>query len=227
MDVRAELTGRLEEAGVEAALIEQLAAYGAFLLEANQQFNLTGAKTPEELVPHLLDSLSVVPFARGALVDIGSGGGLPAIPIGIVTKRPIFLIESVAKKAVFLRKALGELGLQGEVWILRAEAAGHDPALREQFDTATARAVSSAPTVAELLMPFLAIGGRAILQRGNLEEREREALSDAALMLGGRVAEEHRLEGERRIVIIEKVEPTNHRFPRRAGVPEKRPLCSP
>ena len=91
--------------------------------------------------------------------------------------------------------------------------------------TATARAVASAPTVAELTVPFLAIGGRVLLQRGTLDEREREAVRDAALMLGANLVEERLLGGERRILILEKMSETQARFPRRNGIPDKRPLC--
>ena len=120
---------------------------------------------------------------------------------------------------------MAELGVPGRVVTDRAELAGRDSELREAFDVATARAVSSAPTVAELLVPFLRVGGKAVLQRGSLEPRERDALTDAALMLGARMLEERTLEGGRRVVILVKEQSTPERFPRRPGVPEKRPLC--
>ena len=117
------------------------------------------------------------------------------------------------------------IALRGEVIAERAETAGHDSRLREQFATGTARAVSSAPTVVELLLPLIAVGGEAVLQRGVLDERERHALSDAALMLGGAVESESILDGDRRVVLVRKTAPTSARFPRRTGIPEKRPLC--
>ena len=225
MDQAAQMLRLLKEAGLDAPCLERIAAYGALLLEANRRFNLTGAKSPDELLPHLIDSLSIGPYVRGRYVDVGSGGGLPAIPVALATGVEPTLVEAVTKKAVFLRSALHELGLPGQVLCDRAEAAGRDPVLRESFDSATARAVSSAPTVAELLLPLLRMGGVAVVQRGAMETREREALADAAPMLGGRLVEEHRLDGERRILIIRKEGPTPDRFPRRAGIPEKRPLC--
>ncbi|GAC1656864.1 MAG: hypothetical protein NVS9B12_08730 [Vulcanimicrobiaceae bacterium] len=122
---------------------------------------------------------------------------------------------------------LAALQLEGEVVAARAEVAAHDPALREQWNSATARAVATASTVAELVLPFLAPGGRAILQRGALGAQERHALADAALMLGARVSGEVELSGGRRIILLEKEAPTPSRFPRRPGVPQKRPLCLP
>ncbi len=224
-DECAALAALLGEAGAEPRLIERLAHYGALVLETNRRFNISGADTAEELVPHIVDSLSIVPYVQGPLVDVGSGGGLPAIPLAIATGIPITLVESTTKKAAFLEAALGTLGLAGTVVPQRAELAGRDPALREQFACATARAVSSAPTVLELTVPFLRVEGVAVLQRGGLPGRERNALADAAPMLGAQVEAEIPLDGERRIILVRKTGETPNRFPRRTGVPEKRPLC--
>ncbi len=220
-----ELTALLEAGGVPPELRDRLARYGALLLEANQRFNLTGAKSAVELAPHLLDSLTIAPNVRAPLVDIGSGGGLPAIPLALATGIPVTLVETTQKKARFLAEMLDTLALAGEVVAERAEVAAHHERLRERFVSGTARAVSSAPTVAELLLPFLAVGGAAILQRGTMDERERHALADAALMLGGQVEREEQLDGERRVIVLRKIAPTPSRFPRRIGIPEKRPLC--
>ena len=215
----------LRAAGVDASLSARLGRFGALVLEANRSFNLTGAKTESEIAAHLLDSLTVAPFVSGRLVDVGSGAGFPAIPVAIATGVPITLVESARKKATFLERAIGLLDIDGFVIAERAEAAARDEALRDAFDCGTARAVSTAPTVAELLLPFIRPGGTAILQRGSMDERERVALSDAALVLGGEVAEERPLDDRRQIVIVRKKTPTPPRFPRRNGIPQKRPLC--
>lgn len=220
-----ELLGLLAGAGVEPALAAKLAAYGDALLAANARVNLTGAKSPEALAPHLLDALTLLPHVQGPAVDVGSGGGLPAIPLAIALDIPVTMIESVAKKAAFLTKACADLGITSEVLAIRAEDAGRAAGVRESFATATARAVSSAPAVAELLLPLVRIGGTAVMPRGSMEGREREALADAALMLGGKIENEVVVDGERRIVIVRKVAATPQRFPRRSGIPEKRPLC--
>jgi 16S rRNA (guanine527-N7)-methyltransferase len=221
-----ELHALLESGGAPAADVERLARYGEAVLQANRQFNLTGAKTAPEFVEHILDSLTIAAYVEGSLVDVGSGAGLPAIPLSIVTGVPVTLIETTSKKARFLKELLLELGLRGEVVCERAEVSAHDAGLRERFQTGTARAVASAPVVAELLLPFLAIEGVAVLQRGSIDERERIALSDASAMLGGRVEREIALEGDRRVIFVRKIAPSAQRFPRRTGVPEKRPLCS-
>jgi 16S rRNA (guanine527-N7)-methyltransferase len=220
-----ELRALLEAAGVLPDHLDRLVRYGEAVLEANRSFNLTGAKSAAEFAPHIVDSLTIARYIGEALVDIGSGGGLPAIPLAIVTGVPVTMIETTVKKARFLAQLLAELGLVGEVVAARAEVAAHDTRLRGRFLTGTARAVSSAPTVVELLLPFLAVGGAAVLQRGTIDERERNALADAALMLGGVVESERVLDGERRVIIVRKTAPTQTRFPRRTGIPEKRPLC--
>lgn len=225
MDESETLRALLAGMGVGAHLVAPLARYGELLLEANRRFNLTGADTPEELAPHLFDSLTAAAFVEDPLVDIGSGGGLPAIPLAIVTGVRVTLIEATSKKAAFLEAVLDKLDLEGTVIPQRAELAGRDPTLRERFASATARGVSSAPAVLELALPFLRQGGRAVLQRGRMDARERDALIDAARMLGGEFAEDVPAGGERRIILVQKMGPTPARFPRRPGVPEKRPLC--
>jgi 16S rRNA (guanine527-N7)-methyltransferase len=219
------LKAALLGAGVAADLAERLATYGAMLLDANRKVNLTGAKDAEALVPHLLDALTLAGDVTESLVDVGSGGGLPGIPLALATGARVVMIEPIAKKAAFLERALIELGVAGLALADRAEVAARDERFHEQFAFATARAVSSAPTVAELTVPFLRVGGRALLQRGALEPAERQAVDDAAPILGATLVEERPLDGDRRILILEKRVSTGPRFPRRNGVPEKRPLC--
>jgi 16S rRNA (guanine527-N7)-methyltransferase len=220
-----ELAGLLHEAGVEADLAARLSLYGALVLEANRTTNLTAARDPQALVPHILDALTLAGDVDGELIDLGSGAGLPGIPLALATGQRVVLVDSIKKKVTFLARALAELGLEGEAVAARAESLAHDPAYRERFRCATARAVSTAPTVAELAVPFLAVGGRALLQRGAFEERERHAVTDAALMLGAAFVEERPIGGDRRILVLAKRAPTQGRFPRRDGIPEKRPLC--
>ncbi len=220
------LVSGLREAGVEAALAERLAEYGTLLLEANRRTNLTGAKTPEALLPHLLDSLSIAQFVREPHVDLGSGGGLPALPLAIAGGVSVTLIEATAKKTRFLEKMLRHFALRGEVLAARAEVAAHEGRYRERFASGTARAVASGTASAELLLPFIALGGSALLQRSKMTPGEREVLADAGLVLGGELEQVLAIGDDRCLAILRKNSPTAQRFPRRTGIPVKRPLCS-
>lgn len=209
----------------DAGVVAKLERYTALLLERNAKVNLTSARDPAAVAVHIRDALTLLPYVSGPLVDVGSGGGFPAIPLAIAAGVPVTLIESVAKKARFLQEMLEALGLEGRVICERAETAAREPQLRGRFTTATARAVGSLPTVLELTVPFLTVGGRAVLQRGRAEPEERSVGDDAALVLGAALVEEVVLDGTHRVVLFEKRSATPGRFPRRGGIPAKRPLC--
>lgn len=221
-----ELEGLLASQSVDAGVVRRLALYGNLILEANRRFNVTGARSPAEIAEQIADSLSVVAYVQPPYVDVGSGAGFPAIPVGIATGIEPTMIESTAKKARLLRELLPLLGLSGSVVAERAEVAARLPELREQFASGTCRAVATAAGSAELLLPLIAIGGAAVLQRGRLDPREQAGLEDAALVLGAHVERIVAIEGERRIVVVRKDRATPLRFPRRTGLAQKRPLCS-
>lgn len=226
------MTGEEEQAerllsagGIEARFVAPLAAYTRLVLAANCKFNLTGARTAEQFVPHILDSLTIVPYVRSPYIDIGSGAGLPGILVALVTGIDTVLLEAIAKKAAFLREAIDALRLTAaRVVTARAEDAGRDPELRERFESATVRAVASAPVALELVAPFLAIGGLAILQRGASESIETASLEAAASALGCTLESEMPLDGGRRLLRVRKTSATPERFPRRPGMAAKRPL---
>ncbi|MBV8362988.1 MAG: 16S rRNA (guanine(527)-N(7))-methyltransferase RsmG [Candidatus Eremiobacteraeota bacterium] len=214
----------MAEAGVAPPAAARIAAYGDQLLTRNSELNLTGAKTADELIAHLLDSLTIAPLIGEDHVDIGSGGGLPAIPAALLSGVNVLLLEARAKKAAFLAEVTACLGMRATVVAARAEDAARDAGYRERFSTATARAVGHPATVAELTLPFLQIGGRAILQRGIVPPDERAALDEALLVLGGRIEDERDVGLRHRLIIVAKIAPTPGRFPRRAGMPAKKPL---
>jgi 16S rRNA (guanine527-N7)-methyltransferase len=215
----------LEGVHPDARVCAQLERYVELLLEHNTRINLTGARDAVAAADHVRDSLALAPFVREPLVDVGSGGGFPGIPLAIATGFSVTLLDATLKKARFLETVADELGLRVTVLATRAEIAAQDPKFRERFASATARAVGGAPVVMELTLPFLEIGGIAVLQRGRLDYAEWIAAADAALVLGGGLLEEVALERGRRIVLVGKRAPTPERFPRRSGIPEKRPLC--
>ncbi len=172
----------------------------------------------------LLDHLGDARF----LVDVGSGGGLPGLPLRIA--RPdlaVTLIEADEAKAAFLVRACAALGLSGvEVVARRAEAAGQDGRYRERFDVAVARALAPMPVLAELCLPLVRVGGRVLAQKTDREDvdRARRAIE----LLGGSLdavlpaPSKSRRSGT--VVEVSKVRPTPSEFPRRPGVPGRKPL---
>lgn len=203
----------------------------------NRRVNLTSVVDWEEVqVTHFLDSLSVslalpqTVKAGGRLVDVGSGAGFPALPLKLIyPMMSIALLESVGKKARFLQHLVTTLGLTGvTVYPERAEVLAHEPQLRETFDAAVARAVGSLPVLLELALPFCEVGGWVIAQKTGDIQGELDQSTRALEELGGRLAEVRPVDlpelGNRVLVLVEKVSPTPVRYPRRPGIPAKRPL---
>lgn len=158
------------------------------------------------------------------LVDVGSGGGLPGLALKIA--RPdleVTLVEADQAKAAFLVQAAAKLGLEVEVVARRAEEAGHDARYRERFDVAVARALAAMPTLVELCLPLVRVGGRLLAQKTGNEQS-----AHAIETLGGRLASVIAAPSQVRdrgvIVIVEKVAPTPDAYPRRPGVPNRKPL---
>ncbi len=180
-----------------------------------------------ELVQDSLVLLDHLGEAR-RLVDVGSGGGLPGLPLKLC--RPeleLTLVEADQGKAAFLVHACAELGLADvEVVARRAEEAGHDPRLREAFEVALARAVAAMPALVELCLPLVEVGGRLLAQK--TESEDVAAAAHAIEVLGGEldavVPAPSTVRRGGTIVIVRKVRPTPPAYPRRPGVPVRRPL---
>src|ERR1700730_13624003 len=163
-----------------------------------------------------------------SLVDVGSGAGLPGIPIKIA--RPdldVTLIESDQGKAAFLVQACAALQLsQVEVVAQRAEEAGHDPRLRERFDVAVARALTPLPVLVELCLPLVRVGGRLLAQKTEAEDpgAARRAIDVLGGALNSAVAAPSAARSAGTVVIVDKLRTTPPAYPRRAGVPARKPL---
>jgi 16S rRNA (guanine527-N7)-methyltransferase len=222
---------------VEAKTI--LAAY-ADLLSRYERANVIGTRDFEEtLRRHILDSLSCLLFAplreAGKVGDIGSGGGLPGIPLAVaLPKAEITLFESTGKKATFLRYAVEELGLANvRVVNARVEESARDDDHTGMYEVCTVRALARLSVVAEYSLPLLRRGGHVVAMKGRVDADEWTEGERALVTLGGRVSEEiqvHYLpeveQGERRLVLLEKSEETPGVYPRRAGTPARNPLGS-
>ncbi len=218
------------------AQAEQFAAYEALLLEWNERISLTAIRAPREIrIRHFLDALTCAtvtgPLDGATLIDVGSGAGFPGLPLKILYPGlELTLVDSVAKKARFLELVASELGLGG-VTVLseRAEVLGQAAAFRGRFDWATARAVAEMRVLVELLLPLARVGGHVLAQKGASAAEETAAAGTAITTLGGGEASiaEIRLpetEQPHYVVTIPKLRPTGARYPRRPGIPAKRPL---
>ncbi len=228
--------GEAHGVAVSAELADKLEIYAGLLVEWNEKMNLTAITDPTGIaVKHFADSLLAAPLLpEGAfrLIDVGTGAGFPGVPLALL--RPdcrLTLLDSLNKRLIFLETLCKELALPAELIHARAEEGGKRPALREQFDVATARAVAALPVLCEYCLPFVKVGGRFIALKGPDSEREQEAAAKAVTLLGGEVAQSrtaHLTVGEetmeRRLVRIDKCRPTPSKYPRPSAQIAKRPI---
>ncbi len=222
---------------LNAQQLEQFQTYYEELIAWNQRMNLTTITTYEDVqVKHFLDSLTVALALKPPtppdfpVIDVGTGAGLPGIPLKILWPQiRLVLLEATAKKTVFLHHIITKLGLKGVAVVGgRAEELAHQSQYREQFGLVLSRAVARLATLVELALPFCAIGGHLVAQKqGNIDEEVKEAERAIGLLggKGGGVAEIPLAElATHRLVIIEKIAPTPEKHPRRPGLPARRPL---
>jgi 16S rRNA (guanine527-N7)-methyltransferase len=210
--------------------------YADHLLEWNTSVNLTAITAPEAIeMRHFLDSLSVVlagPFASGQrVVDVGSGAGFPGLPLRLVYPQiELTLLEATTKKTRFLEHIVTLLNLSNvRILNARAEDAGQDTGSREKFDVVLARAVAPMPVLGEYMLPLCKVGGRCIALKGENAAAETQQAESALRILGGRLERMIRVELPKvpethHVVVIQKTAATPPPYPRRAGVPTKRPL---
>jgi 16S rRNA (guanine527-N7)-methyltransferase len=210
--------------------LERLGLFLALLLDANRRFNLTAIVEPDEAWhKHILDSLTLMPFldagAGPCVIDLGTGGGLPGIPLAVALPHlTVDLLEATGKKARYLRDTITALGLTNcHVVNLRAEAAAHDREHhRDRYDAVIARALGKLPGLLELALPFAAVGGRVLAIKGARANAE-VSNSTAVLRDCGGVVEGVHPTPTGRIVVIQKVGMTPPGYPRRSGEPWKEP----
>jgi 16S rRNA (guanine527-N7)-methyltransferase len=219
------------------AFLDDAQRFVALLLAANRRVNLTRVVAPAEVARlHLLDSLAALPLIDGAAggeaIDIGSGGGLPGLPLALARPETQWtLVDSVGKKAAILGEFIAGLGLRN-VTVLsdRAEALGQAQNHRERYAVATARACAALPVLAELALPLVSPGGLLIAWKGPLsaaDDEVRRARVAIGQLGGGRLSiVDPGLPalGGHRLVTVPKERATAARFPRRAGEPGRRPL---
>jgi 16S rRNA (guanine527-N7)-methyltransferase len=221
---------------LQSSQLKAFAEYERLLLEWNARMNLTAIRDPDEIrAKHFLDSLTCLKVMKDTpserLVDVGSGAGFPGLPLKIICPAlKVTLIESVGKKAEFCQRVASALKLEGvEVIQDRAEVSGHSKVHREKYDWAVGRAVAALPTLAEYLLPFVKVGGRMLAMKGESALGEAHSAEKAFDLLGGHLRQvvPVALPGvaeERFLVVVDKIAATPHQYPRRVGVPAKKPL---
>ncbi len=220
-----------------ASELNVLSRYLGLLFEANQQFNLTAIRDLHEAWQrHLLDSLTLLPVladcaAGSRVIDVGSGGGLPGVPVAITRgDLRVTLLEATGKKARFLERCVKALPLPGaSVVCERAETAGQSPAHRQRYDVAVCRAVGPLSELLEYTLPLVKVGGQVLAMKGPRVEAELAAAGDALLTLGAGELEilpayPESFGMDTVIVRIEKANPTPREYPRAPGMPRQSPL---
>ncbi len=214
--------------------LHRLARYLELLLTANRIHNLTAITDAETAWNrHILESLALTPALQSvqSLLDLGSGGGLPGIPLAIALPHlRVTLLEATGKKARFLQETCEALGLnQVSLCAQRAELEGRNPASREQYDAVTCRAVGSLAEIIELSMPLLKVGGRLLAVKGRRADEEISSAKNAFQLLGCSLLSRTSLlpddpDNDSVLLILIKKRPTTSRFPRTPGTPKKAPL---
>jgi 16S rRNA (guanine527-N7)-methyltransferase len=236
METLARHAQTLFNAHLSGRQVTALLTYEKELLEWNQKFNLTAIRDAESIrTKHFLDSFSCVLAWKASppnqLIDVGTGAGFPGIPLKILYPNlKLTLVESVGKKAMFCQHIVRVLRLEHvEVIQARAEDLGQDPAHREKYDWAIARAVANLNVLSEYLIPLVKLGGAILAQKGESGPAEAQSAEEVMKLLGGKLKQliPVNLPGvadDRYLVVVEKIAATPPRFPRKPGIPMKQPL---
>ena len=215
---------------------EQYERYFELLVEWNEKINLTAITAKDEVyLKHFYDSIA--PILQGLienqpirLLDIGAGAGFPSLPMKILfPELDVTIIDSLNKRINFLHLLAEELGLNGvHFYHGRAEDFAQDKAFRAQFDIVTARAVARMQVLSELTIPYLKVGGRLLALKASNAPEELEEAKNALNLLFSKVEDNLQYElpngDPRYITLVEKKKETPNKYPRKAGMPNKRPL---
>ncbi|MBQ9416516.1 MAG: 16S rRNA (guanine(527)-N(7))-methyltransferase RsmG [Clostridia bacterium] len=228
-----EALGALGIKALSDAQADQLYRYHLLLYKTNEEMNLTAVPEGDAVPLHYVDSLLASSFLpnKGQVLDVGTGAGLPLIPLAIARPDLTFVgLDSTEKKVSFVRKTIKDLGLENvQVWYGRAEELANQ--YRESFDAVMARAVANLYTLSELCIPFLKIGCDFIALKGSLADKELTASLNHIMELGCDKPKRNefelpvRGETQKRVVLsLRKVKSTPAGFPRRFGAIKKAAL---
>lgn len=216
--------------------LERFRTYKELLLEWNNKINITAITDEEEVdIKHFLDSLTI--FKTGyikngdRIIDVGTGGGFPGLPIKIVNKNcDVVLLDSLNKRIKFLNEVIDNLNLEDISTIHgRAEDFGRDKEYREKFDIVVSRAVASLNVLSEFCLPFAKVGGYFIAMKGPGGKEEIKGADRAIKLLGGSIEDQIDVnlpfsDIVHTLIIIKKIKTTPTKYPRNPGKPKKNPL---
>lgn len=233
---RAALDAALSRLGLNLPLEQKhlLLKHLALVLETNKKINLTSIRSFEEaIVLHIEDSLAVLPEfsqAKGRFCDLGTGGGFPGLPLGIVSRREGVLLDSVKKKAAAVGSFISELGLSGQLESCSYRSEELARLQPESFETVVIRAVSALPSLVELARPLLSLGGSLICLKGTESAEDLERAIEVADKVGMKLVSSREFTiGDSKIprsaYVFICVVDSSVKLPRRPGMAQKRPLA--
>lgn len=220
----------------DAAVIDRFKNYMDMILEWNEKVNLTAITDREEfLKKHYIDSVLCYGFPEmqraEKLIDVGTGGGFPGVPLALLFPQKQFvLMDSLKKRLNIIDDLIEKLGITNvETLHGRAEDMGRSMEHREKYDICVSRAVANLSTLSEYCLPFIKVGGSFLAYKGTKAEEEINSAKSAIFLLGGNITREERvsLRGydlEHNIIVINKTKNTSAKYPRKAGIPSKDPL---
>lgn len=202
------------------------------LIETNKKINLTAITEPKDIIlKHFVDSLTINKylFEGAKVIDVGTGAGFPGIPNAIINENlEVYLLDSLNKRIEFLNKIKNENKLNNiELIWGRAEDVAKLELYREKFDFAVSRAVAPLNVLVEYLIPFIKIGGKCICMKGPNYKEEMKNSDLVLKKLGGEIEniEEIEIDGVHKVmIIIRKIKKTDNKYPRKAGIPSRKPL---
>jgi 16S rRNA (guanine527-N7)-methyltransferase len=231
------LTRSMHEFGIDLTeqQLEQFNRYYSSLMKWNEITNVTSiTESNEVIIKHFVDSVSscrAIDYTDKVVIDIGTGAGFPGLPLKIIyPSMDISFVDSSTKKSDILKKICTDIGIQGtRILIDNIENIGRAKEYRERFDICLARAVASLPVLIEYSLPLLKVGGFLVAYKGPNSEVEVDNSKSSLDLVGGRIKENTQFslplyDYRRKIVVVEKLWKTDDKYPRKVGIPKKRPL---
>lgn len=220
----------------DPSVAEKYKKYMEGILEWNEKVNLTTITEPDEFIKkHYIDSLLCVPYKEfqnaESIVDVGTGGGFPGIPLALAAPdKEFILIDSLNKRIRIIDQLCRELDITNVTAIHgRAEELARRKEYRQKFDLCVSRAVANLATLSEYCLPFIRKGGWFLAYKGPDSDKESREATKALHILGGNIRKEEKagladFDLDHRIIFIEKIKDTPSKYPRKAGTPSKDPL---